>query len=76
MGFKKRDGKLHSAVLSALPDGLRLSKKDLLKHLRSNGVSDKVSVSRLSGVLGELIKDGRVVHEGARKGARFRRASA
>lgn len=76
MGFKKRDGMLQSAVLTALPTGLRLSKKDLLKQLRGNGIADKVSVAKLSDVLGELIKDGRVIHEGARRRARFRRASA
>jgi hypothetical protein len=76
MGFKKRDGKLHTAVLTALPVGLRLSKKDLLDSLRSIGGVDLVSDSRLTIALADLIDDGRVILDGARKSARFRRAQA
>jgi len=77
MGFKKREtGKFRTAVLTALPKGRRLSKKDLLTELRQNGAADKVSASKLSRALEDLIKDGRVILEGARKSARFRRAAA
>lgn len=75
MGFKKRDvkGTLRTAVLKALKDGDSLTRRELLAELRDK---PKLSVSqrRLSQALGRLLDEGRIVQEGQRATARFRRA--
>jgi hypothetical protein len=77
MGFKQRDvsRKLRLAVLQALPPGRLLSNTELLSTLRdAPGV--KVSVRKIKLALSRLIDEGRIIMEGARARARFRRAIA
>lgn len=75
MGFKKREvkGTIRTAVLKQLKNGDRLSKRELLAELRDK---PKLAVSqrKLSLTLGHLLDEGRIVQEGQRATARFRRA--
>lgn len=76
MGFKarkKKDKQLRRAVLSALEEA-PLSRKQLLGALRSD-VEVTASKRTLSVALERLIRKGKVVLEGARGNAQFRRSS-
>ncbi len=77
MGFKTRDAKrtLRRAVLELLQPSVRLSQRQILSALRKLPKTP-VSVSALQDALARLIEDGRVVMEGSRARARFRRAVA
>jgi hypothetical protein len=77
MGFKARDVSrtLRTAVLRTLPPGARRSKKQLLSELRASP-RISISVRKLKLALSHLIDEGRVVVEGERARARFRRAIA
>lgn len=76
MGFKRRSGNftgtLKVAILRALRPGHKLSKKQLLAHLR-DVPNLTTSVRRVSASLSKLIDDGRVVMDGSRARAMFRR---
>jgi hypothetical protein len=73
MGLKKRKfgGSTKKTILRALTKG-PLSKRELLERLRDARLG--VSVARLQRGLAKLISQGRVIQEGARADARFRRA--
>jgi hypothetical protein len=74
MGLKKRafDGTLRTAILEQL-DGGRLSRGELLARLRQQPRL-AVSNDKLAGALGKLLDRGKIVMEGQRAAARFRRA--
>lgn len=76
MGLKRRGGNftgtLRAAILRALPPGEALGKKQLLAKLRKVPTI-KASNRRLTDGLAKLIEQGRVVMEGARARAKFRR---
>jgi len=76
MGLKRRSGDftgtLKTAILRALKPGQKLGKRELLGVLRGDPKLS-VSVRRVSLVLSKLIGEGRVVMEGARANATFRR---
>jgi hypothetical protein len=75
MGFKKREftGKIKTAVVKVLKAEGPLSRRELLGRLRE---TPEVGVSgqNLTSSLGRLLKDGKVIMEGQRAKARFRRA--
>lgn len=73
MGLKKRKfgGSTKKTVLRALTKE-PLSIRELLERLRAAELG--VSRARLQRALGRLIKQGRVIQEGTRADARFRRA--
>lgn len=77
MGLKRRSGSftgtLKVAALRVLKPGEKLSKQELIGRLRqvpNMGVSTK----RVGLVIGKLLDEGRMVMEGQRANARFRRA--
>ena len=77
MGLKRRSGSftgtLKVAALRAVEPGEKLSKKELTARLRqvpNVGVTTK----RVGLVIGKLLDEGRMVMEGQRANARFRRA--
>jgi hypothetical protein len=77
MGFKTRDASraLRAGVLKLLPPGARRSKDELLVALRALP-RPSASIRKLKFALAHLIDEGRVVLDGSRAGARFRRAVA
>jgi len=73
MGLKKRKFGVSTkkTVLRALTRE-PLSKRELVERMRQAGLG--VSVARLQRALARLITQGRVIQEGSRADARFRRA--